>query len=206
MLLNFKSYLHILADSLLLNISFANIFSHSVVCLLILLTIFHRTACNVTMKQRVNISSVQFSSVTLSCPTLCDHMDCMWPLCPSPTPGTDSKSCPSSEWCHPTISSSVIPFSSCFQSFSASESFQMSQFFASGGQSIRVSASATVFPMNIQYWLTLGLTGWISMQSKGIARVFSTPQLKNLNFSALSFLYSPTLTPIHDYWENHSFD
>ena len=75
MLLNFKSYLHVLADSLLLNISFANIFSHSVVCLLILLTIFHRTSCNVTMKQRVNISSAQFSSVTLSCPTLCDPMN-----------------------------------------------------------------------------------------------------------------------------------
>ena len=184
MLLNFKSYLHILADSLLLNISFANIFSHSVVCLLILLTIFHRTACNVTMKQRVNISSVQFSSVTLSCPTLCDHMDCMWPLCPSPTPGTDSKSCPSSEWCHPTISSSVIPFSSCFQSFSASESFQMSQFFASGGQSIRVSASASFLPKNTQGWSPSEWTGWICLQSKGLSRVFSSTTVQKHQFFA----------------------
>ena len=84
-----------------------------------------------------------------------------WPPCPSPTPGIYSNSCLLSRWCHPTISSSVVPFSSCLQSFPASGSFQMSQFFASGGQSIGVSASASVLPMNIQDWFPLGWTGWI---------------------------------------------
>ena len=92
--------------------------------------------------------------------------------CPSPTPRACSNSCPSSQWCHPTISSSVIPFSSCLQSFPASGSFPMSRLFASGGQSIGVSASASVLPMNIQDWFPLGLTGWISLQSKGLSRVF----------------------------------
>ena len=93
--------------------------------------------------------------------------------CLSATPRACSNSYPSSRWCHPTISSSVIPFSSCLQSFPASGSFQMSQFFASGGQSIGVSASASVLPMNIQDWSPLGWTGWISLQSKGLSRVFS---------------------------------
>ena len=93
--------------------------------------------------------------------------------CPSPTPRDCSNSCPSSWWCHPTFSSSVIPFCSCPQSFPASGSFQMSQLFASGGQSIRGSASASVLPMNIQDWFPLGLTGWNSLQSKGLLRVFS---------------------------------
>ena len=92
--------------------------------------------------------------------------------CPSPTFRACSNSCPSSWWCHPTISSSVIPFSSCLQSFPASGSFLMSQFFSSGGLSIAVSASASVLPMNIQDWFPLGLTGWISLQSKGLSRVF----------------------------------
>ena len=92
---------------------------------------------------------------------------------PSPTPGNCSNSCPLSWWCHPTISSSVVPFSSCLQSFPASGSFARSQFFASGGQSIGVSASASVLPMNIQDWFPLGLTGLISLQSKGLSRVFS---------------------------------
>ena len=91
--------------------------------------------------------------------------------CPSPCPRACSNSCPSSQWCHPTISSSVIHFSSCLQSFLASGSFQMSQFFISGGQIIGVSAS--VLPMNIQDWFPLGLTGWIPLQSKGLSRVFS---------------------------------
>ena len=94
-------------------------------------------------------------------------------LCTSPTPGACSNSCPSRRWCHPTISSSVIPFSSCFQSLPASESFPMSQCFTSGGQSIGISASASVLPMNIQDGFPLGLTGWISLQSKGLSRVFS---------------------------------
>ena len=93
--------------------------------------------------------------------------------CPSPTPGAYSNSCPSSQWCHPTISSSVIPFSLCPQSFPASGSFPMSQFFTSGGQRIGVSASASVLPMNIQDWFPLGWTVWIFLQSKGLSRVFS---------------------------------
>ena len=95
------------------------------------------------------------------------------PPCPSPTPGVHPNSCPSSRWCHPTISSSVVPFSSRLQSFSASGSFQMSQYFASGGQSIGASASTSVLPMDIQDWSPLGWTGWISLQSRGLSRVFS---------------------------------
>ena len=95
------------------------------------------------------------------------------PPCPSPTPRAYSNSCPLSWWCHPTISSSVLPFSSCPQSFPASGSFQMSQLFTSGGQSIGASASTSVLPMNAQDWFPLGWTGWISLQSKGLSRVFS---------------------------------
>ena len=99
----------------------------------------------------------------------------------------------------------LVPFS-CLQFFPASGSFLMSQFFASGGQSIRASASASVLPMNIQYWFPLGWTGWISLQSRGLSRVLSpTPPFKSINSSALSFLYSPTLTSTHDHWKNHSF-
>ena len=105
--------------------------------------------------------------------------------CPSPTPVACSNSHPLSWWCHPTILSSVVPFSSCFQSFPASGSFPMSQFFASGGQSIGASASASVLPMNIQDWFPLGWTGWISLQSKGLSRVFSNTRVqRHLFFSA----------------------
>ena len=97
------------------------------------------------------------------------------------------------------------PVSSCPQSFPASESFQMSQFFASGGQSIGVSASASVLPMNIHDWFPLGLTGWISLLSKGLSRVFSNTIVQKHQFFALSFL-SPALTSVHDHWKNHSFD
>ena len=104
------------------------------------------------------------------------------PPCPSPTPGASSNTCPSIWWCHPTISSSVVPFSSCLQSFPASGSFPMSQFFTSGGQSIGVSASASVLPMNIQDWFPLGLTGFISLQSKGLSRVFSNTTVQKHQF------------------------
>ena len=103
--------------------------------------------------------------------------------CPSPTPRVCSNSCPLSRWCHPTISSSVIPFSCCLQSFPALGSFPMSQFFASGGQSIGVSASASVLPMTIQDWFPLGLTGFISLQSKGLSRVFSDTSIVHLKYS-----------------------
>ena len=102
--------------------------------------------------------------------------------CPSPTPEACSNSYPSSWWCHPTISSSVVPFSSCLQSFPASGYFQMSQFFTSGGQSIGVSASASVLPMNTQAWSPLGWTGWISLQSKGLSRVFSNTTVQKHKF------------------------
>ena len=125
------------------------------------------------VKLRVKSSShkewfiVQFIPVAQSCPTLCDSVDFSTPgsPCPSPTPGTYSKSCPLSRWCHPTILSSVLPFSSCLRSFPASRSFPVSQFFTSGGQSIGASASASVLPVNVQDWFPLGWTGWISLQS-----------------------------------------
>ena len=110
-----------------------------------------------------------------------------------------------SRWCHPTISSSVVPFSSCLQFFPASGSFQMSQFFASGGQSIGVSASTSILPLNIQDWFPLGWTGWISLQSKKLSRVFNTTVQKHQFFGA-QLSYSSTLTSIHDYWKRLSFD
>jgi len=124
--------------------------------------------------------------------------------CPTPTPRAHPNSCPLSRWCHPTISSSLVPFSSCLQSFPASGSFQMSQFCTSGGQSIGVSASTSVPPMNTQDWSPLGWTGWISLQSKGLSRVFSNSVVQKRQF--FSFLNSPTLTSIPDYWKNHSLD
>ena len=119
--------------------------------------------------------------------------------CPSPTPGVYSKSFPLSPWCHPTISSFIIPFSSCLRSFPASGSFPTGQFFTSDGQ------SASVLPMNIQDWFPLGLTGLISLQSKGLSRVFSNTPVQKHQVVGSQFLYSPTLTSIHDYWKNHSF-
>ena len=123
--------------------------------------------------------------------------------CSSPTPGAYSNSCLLSRWCHPTISISVIPFSSCLQSFPASGSFQMSQLFASGDLSIGASASASVLPMNIQDWSPLGWTDWISLQFKGLSRVFSNTTVWK-HYSARGFLYNPTLSFILDYWKNHS--
>ena len=121
------------------------------------------------------IISVQFSSVTQSCPTLCDPMNHSTPALPvhHQTAGVYTNSCPLSQWCHPTMSSSVTPFLFCLQSFPASGSFPMSQFFTSDGQRIDVSASTSVLPMNTQGWSPLGWTGWISLQSKGLSRVFS---------------------------------
>ena len=121
----------------------------------------------------------QFSSVTQSCLTLQLHglQHARLP-CPSPTPGAHSNSCPLSRWCHPTISSSVIPFSSHLQFFPALGSFLMNWLFASGGQSIGASASTSVVPMYIQDWFPLELTGWISLQSRGLSRVFSNTTVK----------------------------
>ena len=128
------------------------------------------------------------------------------PPCPSPTPRVYSNSCPLSWWCHPTISSSVIPFSSCTQSFPASGSFQMSQLFVSGGQSVGVSASKIVLPMNTQDWSPLEWTGWISLQSKGLSRVFSnTTVQKHQLFSTQPSLWSNSHI-VHDHWKNHSLN
>ena len=118
-------------------------------------------------------SSVRFSHSVVSNSLQPNELQHTRPPCPSPTPGVHPNQCPLSRWCHPTISSSVIPFSSCLQSFPASGSCPVSQLFPSGGQSIGVSASASILPMNIQDWFPLGLTGWISLQSKGLSRVFS---------------------------------
>ena len=129
-----------------------------------------------------NFNSV--SSVTQSFLTLQPHgLKHARPPCPSPAPGVYSNSCPSSQWCHPAISSSVVPFSSCSHSLPASGSFQMCQLSASGGQSIGVSASASVLPMNIlKDWFPLGWTGWISLQSKGLSRVFSNTTVQKHQF------------------------
>ena len=130
---------------------------------------------------RLQSSSVQFSSVAQSCPTL-HRLQHARPPSPSPTPRAYSNSCPLSWWCHPTILSSVVPFSSHLQSFPASGSFQMSHFFASDGQSIRISASASALLMNIQNWFPLGQTGWISLLSKGLSRVFSNSTVQKDQF------------------------
>ena len=131
---------------------------------------------------RVSISSVQFSHSVLSNSLRPHGLQHARLPCPSQTPRAYWNSCPSSQWCHPTISSSVILFSSCLQSFPASGSFPMSQFFASGGQSIGVSASVSVLPMHIQDWFPLGRTGWISLQSKGLSRVFSNTTVQKHQF------------------------
>ena len=128
------------------------------------------------------------------------------PPCPSPSPRVYSNSCPLSWRCHPTISPSAIPVSSHLQSFPASRSFPMSQLFASGGQRIGASVSASVLPVNIQAWLPLGQTGRISLLSKGLSRVFSTPQFESINSSVLSLLYGLTFTSVNYHWQNHSFD
>ena len=118
------------------------------------------------------------------------------PPCPSPTPGVYSNSCPSSWWCHPAISSSVVPFSSRPQSLPASGSFPMSQLFTWGGQSIGVSASASVLPIDTQDWSPLGWTGWISLQSKGLSRVFSNTTVQKRQFFGIQ-LSSQSNSHIH---------
>ena len=132
--------------------------------------------------EQIPLESVQFSCLVMS--------DSFWPQklqhtrlpCPSPTPRVCSNSCPSSQWCHPTISSSATPCFSCLQSFPASGPFSMSQFFTSGGQSIGASISALVLPMNIQDWFSLGWAGWIFLLFKGLSRVFSNTTVQKHQF------------------------
>ena len=126
--------------------------------------------------------SVQFSRSVISDSLRPHESQHAMPPCQSPTPGVYSNSCPSSWWCHPAISSSVVPLSSCLQSLPASGSFPMSQLFTSGGQSTGVSASASVLPMNTQDWPPVGWTGWISLQSKGLSRVFSNTTVQKHQF------------------------
>ena len=140
--------------------------------------------------------------------------DSLWPSglqhtrfsCPSLSLGVFSNSSPVSRCCYPTISSSVAPCSSCPLSFSASGSFPVSWLFTSGGQSTVASASASVLPVNIQSWFPLGLTGLVFLLSTGLSRVFSSTTVWRHQFLALSLLSGPALTPVHDYWKNHSFD
>ena len=158
--------------------------------------------------EKASLSSFPFnfsqlvSSVTQSDPTLWPHglQHARFP-CPSPTPGACSNSCPSSRWCHPSNSSSVIPFSSCPQSFPASRSFLMSQFFTTGGQSIGPSASASVLPIQAVSFRF----DWSLCKPRVSQESSPTPQFKSISSLAISHLYSPTLTSIHDYWKIHSF-
>ena len=131
---------------------------------------------------KLELISVQFSCSVVSDSLRPDGLQYTRPPCPSPTPGVYSNSCPLSQWCQPTISSSVFSFSSHLQSFPASGSFQMSQLFALGGQSIGVSASTSVLPMNTQDWSPLGWTGWTSLQSQGLSRVFSNTTVQKHQF------------------------
>ena len=144
------------------------------------------TLHSMTLKIINTVIALLFSSVHFSHSVTSDSLQPhesqhARPPCPSPTPGVHPNSCPLSQWCHPAISSSVVPFSSCPQSFPASGSFQMSQLFTSGGQSIGVSASTSVLPMNTQDWSPLGWTGWIPLQSKGLSRVFSNTTVQNIS-------------------------
>ena len=147
--------------------------------------------------------SLPFSSVAQSCLTLCDPMDCRTPVLPvQPTPGACLNSCSWNRWCRPTISSSVIPFSSYLQSFPASGSFPRSEFFTSGGQSIGGSASASVFPTNIQDWFPLELTSFICLQSKELSRVFSNTTLQKHQFFSTQ-LSSQSNSHIHTWPLEH---
>ena len=125
--------------------------------------------------------------------------------CPSLSPRVRSNSCPLNQWCHPTISSSVTPISSCPQSFPASGSFPVSQLFTSGGRSIGAAALASVLPVNVQDWFPLGLTGLISLLSKGLSRVFSNSSKASILQHSAFFMVQLS-TSVHDYWKNHSFD
>ena len=135
-----------------------------------------------TLVPALTNDSVQFSHSVMSDSWRPHESQHIRPPCPSPVPGVYSNSCPSSQWCHPAISSSVVPFSSCPQSLPASGSFPISQLFASGGQSTGVSASASVLSMNTQDWSPLGWMGWISLQSKGLSRVFSNTIVQEHQF------------------------
>ena len=167
-------------------------------------TVGHDWATTHNTAQNIH-SSVQFSHSVVFDSFRPHQPQYTRPPCPSPAPGVYPNSCPSSQWCHPAISSSVVPFSSCPQSLPATGSFPMSQLFTWGGQSIGVSASASVLPMNTQDW-SLGWTGWISLQSKGLSRVFSNTTVQKHQFFGAHLSLKSNLTSVHGYRKNHSFD
>ena len=150
--------------------------------------------------------SVQFSSSVVSNSLRPHESQHARPPSPSPTPGVHSNSHASSRWYHPALSSSVVPFSSCPQFLPESESFPMSQHFAWGGQSIGVSALTSVLPKNTQDWAPLEWAGWISLQSKGLSRVFSNTTVQKHQFFSAQLSSQSNLTSIHDHWKNHSLD
>ena len=158
-----------------------------------------------TIQSRIFICSVQFSHSVVSDSLQPHESQHARPPCPSPTPGVHLDSRPSSQWCHPAISSSVVPFSSCPQSLPASESFPVSQLFAWGGQSTGVSASASFQRNPRADLLQNGLVG-SPCSPRDSQESSPTPHFKSINSSALSLLYSPTLTSICDHWKNHSLD
>ena len=147
---------------------------------------------NLCMLTFTNGYQYQFSCSVMSDSLRTHGLQQARPPCPSPTPRACSNSCPLSQWCRPTISSSVVPFSSHLQPFPAPGSLPKSQFFSSGGQSIGASVSASVLQMNIQDWSPLGWTGWICAVQGALKESSPTPQFKSINSSALSFLYGPT--------------
>ena len=151
------------------------------------------------------LSSFQFSCSVMSDSLRPHELQHARPPCPSPPTRVHSDSRPLSRWCHPAISSSVVPFSSCPQSLPASD-FPMSQLFAWGGKSTGVSTLASFLPKNTQYWSLLEWTGWITLHSKGLARVFSNTTVQEHQFFSAQLLHNPTLTSIHDHWKNRSLD
>jgi len=155
-------------------------------------------------RNQYNIVKQLSSDEKFCCCSVTQSRPSLWT--PWPFPGVCSNSCPLNQWCHPTISSSVIPFSSCLQSFPTSGSFSISQLFASGGQRIGVSASASVLPMNISDWFSLGWTDCITLLSKGLSRVFSSTTVWKHQFFGSQPFPCLALTSKHDYWKNHSFD
>ena len=163
--------------------------SHRVLCCLLLLPSVFPSIRIFTNESALCISSVEFSHSVMSDSLHYHGLKHARLPCPSSTPGIYSNSCPLGWWCHPTISSSVITFSSHLQSFPASESFQMSRFFTTGSQNIGVSASTLVLPMNTQDWSPLGWTGWISLQSKGLSRVFSNTTVQKPQFFMIQLSY-----------------
>ena len=166
---------------------------------------------DISSRQRIKATdtlndTVQFSHSVVSDSLRPHESQHSRPPCPSSTSRVHSNSCPLRWWCHPTISSSIVPFSSGLQSLPASESFPMSQFFTWGSRSTGVSALASVLPMNTQDWSPLGWLVRPACSPRDSQESSPTPQFKGINSSVLSFLHSPTLTSIHDHWKNHGFD